>query len=73
MKITPTIGQHICAVVIAHQLGISIDRALKMYVQGTAIDPSWEMLGQALLRAQPGAGVPESLHLGPQLVPSKPE
>ncbi|MGB2645893.1 MAG: hypothetical protein WBF09_08885 [Candidatus Acidiferrum sp.] len=73
----PTIGQHLLAAVIAHRMGIAPDRALKLYVcvHGYEIDPSWEMLGQALLRAEPGQGVPEnlSLALGPQLVPTKPE
>ncbi len=71
----PTIGQRLAAAVVGHRAGIASDRALKLYVQGSEIDPSWEMLGQALLRAEPGKGVPENLSAGPgpQLVPSKPE
>lgn len=44
-----TIGQHIVAAVISHQLGISMDRALKFYVRGREIDPSWEAVGEELL------------------------
>ena len=66
----PTIGQHLLAVVIAHRLGIAPDRALKLYVRfhGREIDPSWEQLGEALLRGD-GTVVPENLRPGPQLVP----
>jgi hypothetical protein len=45
-----TIGQRICAAVLAHQLRISTDRAMKLYVQGRELDPSWEQMGEALLR-----------------------
>jgi hypothetical protein len=71
----PTIGQRVLAAVIAHRVGIASDRALKLYVQGIEIDPSWEMLGQALLHGETGAGVPENLSaaFGPQIVPSKAE
>jgi hypothetical protein len=62
MKIT--IGQRILAAVLAHQLGISADRALKLYVRGCEIDPSWEQAGEALLRSAKGT-------MGPQLVPRK--
>jgi hypothetical protein len=45
-----TIGQRILAAVIAHQLGIRTDRALKLYVQDCEIDPSWEEVGETLLK-----------------------
>ncbi len=45
-----TIGQRILAAVLSHQLGISMDRALKLYVRGREIDPSWETIGAELLR-----------------------
>jgi hypothetical protein len=45
----PTIGQRIAAAVVAHQLGISTDRALKRYIQGYEVDPSWEEIGETLL------------------------
>jgi hypothetical protein len=44
-----TIGQRILAAVIGHQLGISTDRALKLYVRRCEIGPVWEELGQELL------------------------
>lgn len=47
---TTSIGQRILAAVLAHQLGISADRALKLYVQGKEIDPRWEQIGATLLR-----------------------
>ena len=46
----PTIGQRIVAAVIAHRLGMSMDRALKLYARGNHIDPSWEPIGEELLR-----------------------
>jgi hypothetical protein len=45
-----TIGQRILAAVISYQLGISVDRARKLYVAGREIDPSWEAVGAELLR-----------------------
>jgi hypothetical protein len=48
---TITIGQRIAAAVVAHQLDISSDRALKLYVQGCEIDPSWERAGEELLKS----------------------
>jgi hypothetical protein len=45
-----TIGQRILAAVIAHQLDISTDRALKLYVRGRELDPSWDEVGEALLK-----------------------
>ena len=45
-----TIGQRILAAVIAHQLDISTDRALKLYVRGREIDPSWDEVGEELLK-----------------------
>jgi hypothetical protein len=44
-----TIGQRILAAIIAHQLDISADRALKLYVQGREIDPSWDEVGEMLV------------------------
>jgi len=51
MKQPITIGQRIAAAVLAHQLDIPADRALKLYVQGRELDPSWEETGEALLRS----------------------
>lgn len=45
-----TIGQRLLAAVISYQLGISVDRARKLYVAGREIDPSWEAVGAELLR-----------------------
>jgi hypothetical protein len=50
-----TIGQRILAAVIAHQLDISTDRALKLYVQRRELDLSWERVGELLLRNAPAA------------------
>jgi hypothetical protein len=50
MKTRATIGQRILAACIAHQLDITTDRALKLYVQGHEIDPSWEQIGKKLLK-----------------------
>jgi hypothetical protein len=44
------IGQRALAAVISHQLGISRDRALKIYVRGRHVDPSWEVVGMELLK-----------------------
>lgn len=74
MKARPTIGQRIHAAIIAHNLHITSERALKLYLLGHEENPSWEELGEALLREE-GIRVPENLcaALRPQLVPSKPE
>lgn len=45
-----TIGQRVVAALISHQLGISVDRALKLYVRKHDIDPSWEVVGAELLK-----------------------
>jgi hypothetical protein len=45
-----TIGQCVLAAIISHQLGISMDRALKLYVRGRHVDPSWEVVGAELLK-----------------------
>jgi hypothetical protein len=45
-----TIGQRILAAVLSHQLGISMDRALKLYVQGREIHPSYDAVGDELLK-----------------------
>jgi hypothetical protein len=50
MKEPTTIGERIVAACIAHQLGISMDRALKIYARGSDIDPSWETIGEELLK-----------------------
>jgi len=71
MKIT--IGQRIVAALIAHQLGISTDRAFKLYVQGRDLDPSWEEVGATLLASERASiNVLGGLRspLGPQLVRS---
>ena len=57
-----TIGQRILAAVISHQLGISVDRALKLYVRGREIDPSWETIGAELLRSSPSSGAAVQTH-----------
>jgi hypothetical protein len=49
-QMTTTIGQRILSAVIGHQLGISTDRALKLYVQGRELDPSYEKTGEILLQ-----------------------
>jgi hypothetical protein len=51
MKEPITIGQRIVAAVLAHQLGIATERAMKLYVRGCELDPSWEEIGEALLRS----------------------
>ena len=48
-KTEDTIGQRICATVLSHQLGISTERAMKLYVVGHKIAPEWETVGEALL------------------------
>ena len=66
-----TIGQRIVAAVIAHHLGISADHAMKHYVRGLELHPTWEQVGETLLKSPLAkAGVPASLRraLGPQLV-----
>lgn len=67
-----TIGQQILAAVLAHQLGISTERAFKRYVHGRELDPSWQEAGEALLRSSREiAGAPLNPRLilsGPQLV-----
>ncbi|MGA2299886.1 MAG: hypothetical protein ABSG77_04225 [Candidatus Acidiferrum sp.] len=68
-----TIGQRILAAVLSYQLGISFERAMKLYVTGREIAPEWEEAGKALLKsAVESPCVPESLRrLGPQIVPPK--
>ena len=44
-----TIGQRVMAAVISHQVGISPDRAMKLYVRKQKIHPSWEVVGEELL------------------------
>ncbi|MGB2679146.1 MAG: hypothetical protein WAN12_18845 [Candidatus Acidiferrum sp.] len=43
------LGQRLCATVLSHQLGISTERAMKLYVRGKEIAPEWEQLGKGLL------------------------
>jgi hypothetical protein len=50
-----TIGQRILAAVIAHKLGIATDRALRLYVKGHEVDPSWEKAGEMLLGKAPAS------------------
>ena len=45
-----TIGQKVLAAVLSEQLGISVERAMKLYVIKKRIHPSWEKIGDALLR-----------------------
>jgi hypothetical protein len=51
-----SIGQRVCAAVISHQLGISMERALKLYILGCRIHPSWEEIGTALLNFSSASG-----------------
>jgi hypothetical protein len=54
-----SIGERILAALIAHQLGISTDRALKVHVRTQQLHPSWEELGENLLAGRtPAAGEP---------------
>jgi len=72
-KEVETIGQRICAAVLSCQLGISFERAMKLYVRGREIAPQWEEAGEALLKRAPeSASVPGSLRrLGPEIVRRK--
>ena len=57
-----TIGQRVLAALISHQLGISVDRALKLYVRNHDIDPSWEVVGEELLkRSRSSASSPAAM------------
>jgi hypothetical protein len=58
MKIS--IGERICAAVLGHKLGISTDRAWKLYVRGREISPSWEAAGETLLESSMESSAPES-------------
>jgi hypothetical protein len=72
----PTIGQRILSAIIAHQLGIPTDRAMKLYVQGRELDPSWEQVGETLLASSVAStSVQGSLRpaRGPQIVRRKSE
>ncbi len=68
-----TIWQRILAAVISHQLGISMDRALKTYARGSKIDPSWEQVGETLLTSSSERASVHGLRLarGPQIVRRK--
>jgi hypothetical protein len=44
-----TVGQQLLAAFISQQLGISRERAMKLYVRKHKIHPSWEALGVQLL------------------------
>jgi hypothetical protein len=69
---TITIGERICAAVLAHQLGISTDRAWKLHVKGRELDPSWEEAGETLLQAFSRAGTlpAPAEKINPREVPS---
>ena len=61
-----TLGQRICAAVVSHQMGISFERAMKLYVRGREIHASWEAAGKQLLGATgrpeiPGSGSKEPI------------
>lgn len=45
-----TIGQKVLAAVVSHQLGICMDRSMKLYVRGRHIDPSWGVVGAELVK-----------------------
>jgi hypothetical protein len=75
MKEPITIGQRIVAALVAHQLGITTDRAMKLYVQRLELDPSWEEIGASLLeRPIASVSVDASLNSarGLHIVRSKP-
>jgi len=60
-----TIGQRVLAAVLSHQLGISMDRAMKLYVRGRRVDPSWEAVGAELLtHSRSSASGPAALKVG---------
>jgi hypothetical protein len=65
-----TIGQRVCAAVVSHQLGISMERALKLYVRGRRIHPSWEAVGEELLKLSPASGSEPSSEMENALKPS---
>jgi hypothetical protein len=44
-----TVGQQLLAAFISQQLGISRERAMKLYVRKHKIHPSWEALGVQFL------------------------
>jgi hypothetical protein len=72
MKIT--IGQRIAAAVLAHHLGISADRAFKIYIQGRDLDPTWEEVGETLLKSERASAATLGSSrpaLGPRLVRSE--
>jgi hypothetical protein len=71
-KEVETIGQRILAAVLSYQLGISMDRARKLYVTGRKIAPEWEQAGEALLaNAVESAGVSGSSRPPLQIVRSR--
>jgi hypothetical protein len=60
-KTKETVGQKLLAVVISEQLGISMHRAMKSYVVASSeLHPSWETLGEDLLRQSIGRIQPTS-------------
>jgi hypothetical protein len=66
-----TIGQRLLTAVISHQLGIGMDRAMKLYVRGQRIDPSWEAAGAELLKYSPASGSgPAASACGEDVAPS---
>jgi hypothetical protein len=61
-----TFGQRILAVVLTEQLGLSPGRAMKLYVEGREIDPSWEQIAEMMLKnSLEDATVRGSLRLRP--------
>lgn len=66
-----TIGQRIFTAVVSYQLGISMERARKLYVTGPGappLHPSWEAIGAQLLETA-GPEVPA----GGSVTPIAPE
>lgn len=55
MKEKETIGQRICAAVLSYELGISMERAMALYVRNRDIHPSWEAVGEELLKHSPSS------------------
>ena len=71
-KEVETIGRRILAAVLSYQLGISFERAMKLYVAGREIAPEWEQAGEALLaNAVESAGVSGSSRPPLQIVRSR--
>jgi hypothetical protein len=68
-----TLGQRIFTAVVSFQLGISMERARKLYVTGPGaplLDPSWEAVGAELIQALARKEVPGDGSLEPE--PARP-